>query len=192
MKEEYTVAITEFITLRNTMIEDLEEINRLLIEESLNECLIRVFARTLYSFIETSCYIWKQVAYFKDKYDIASGKVSEPRLSEQETSAIFEKSFYIDEGGLAKERPNYIEPARNLKFSLRVFAKTHELDYENIYYGKGWEAYRMGLQIRNRLTHPKSSSDLFVSEEEHRILEEVFDWFFGTIIFLGMDRTRIH
>jgi hypothetical protein len=192
MKDEYGFAKDEFVKLRNTMIEDLEKINQLLIEDPLNECLIRVSARTLYSFIETSSYIWKNLAYLRDKRDSASGKIEETSLSEEEISAIFESSYYVDENGEAKGRSSYIEPARNLKFALRVFAKTHGLDYAHIFDEKGWDAYRKGLKIRNRLTHPKADSDLFISEEEHNLLHEVFDWFFGTIIFLGTDTGKVH
>ena len=192
MKEEYEAAINEFIELRNMMIEDLEMINELLINDPLDECLRRVFVRTLYSFIETTCYIWKQSAYIKDKYDIASGKIKEPNLSAEEISMILEESYYIGQNGEAKIRPNYPEATRNLKFAIKVFAKTRGLDLNYVFGDKGWTSYIKGLQIRNRLTHPKAALDLFISEDEHEIINEVFDWFFGTIIFMGVEKTKIH
>ena len=192
MKEEYASMIGEFLELRKTMLDDLESINQRLIEDPLNECFIRVYVRTLYSFIETTCYIWKRAAYLKDRYDIASGKIANSRLSEGDISMIFEESFYVAENGKVKVRPNYIESTRNFRFSLRIFAETHGLNYAHIFNEKGWDAYREGLKIRNRLTHPKANADLIITDEEHEIIYEVFDWFFGAIIFLGTDRGIIH
>lgn len=189
---EYEIALKEFIKLRKTMIEDLEAINGMLIDDSLNECLIRVSARTLYSFIETSSHIWKHLAYLKEKADLSSGMIQEPRLSEADISAIFEKSYYLDEAGLVRERRIYSEPSRNLRFALRIFAMTHNFEVGYIFKDRGWEAYKNGLAIRNRFTHPKANSDLSISEEEHELLHEVFDWFFGTIIFLGVDKSKVH
>lgn len=192
MKEQYDAAMNEFIELRNIMIDDLQKLNSLLIEDPLDECLRRAFIRTLYSFIETTCHIWKQVAYISDKFDVASGKKKESSLSLEEISVIREESYYIGENGEAKVRPNYTEAARNLKFAIKVFAKARGLDLNYIFGDSGWVSYLKGLQIRNRLTHPKTALDLFISDEEHEIIYEVFEWFFGSIIFMGAEKTKIH
>jgi len=42
------------------------------------------------------------------------------------------------------------------------------------------------------LTHPKNVSDLFITEEEGEIIDEVFDWFMTTVIFMGVKKNKIH
>jgi len=189
---EYEDTIREFEQLRRTMLEDLEYLNKLLIEDPLNECLIRVSIRTLFSFIETTCYIWKTIAYLKDKRDIALGRRGDSSLSDGEISIILEQAYYVEENGEIKVRQIHVEPKKNLQFALKVFAKTHGFEYEHIFNKNGWNAYCEGLKIRNRLTHPKSDADLFITEEEHEISHEVFEWFFGIVINLGTDKFAIN
>lgn len=189
---EYEDTIHEFEQLRITMLEDIEFLNKLLIDDSLNECLIRAYIRTLYSFIETTCYIWKHIAYLKDKRDIALGRRGDSSLSDGEISMILEQAYYVAENGEIRIREIHIEPKKNLQFALKVFAKTHGFEYEQIFNKGGWNAYCEGLIIRNRLTHPKSDSDLFITEGEHEITHEVFDWFFGIVINLGTDKFAIN
>jgi hypothetical protein len=192
MENEYETSMNEFVELRKNMIEDLETINRFLIDDPLNECLQRVFVRTLYSFIETTCYIWKQAAHLKESSDLASGMIKEPRLSNKEISMIFEESYYVSENGNVGSRPCYAEASRNFRFALKVFEKTFGYGMSFVFNDKGWASYLKGLQIRNRLTHPRTVSDIVISDEEHEIINEVFDWFFGHIIFLGVDKDKIH
>ena len=189
---EYEDAIKELDRLRITMIEDVEFFNKRLIEDPLNEPLIRASIRTMYSYIETTCYIWKNIAYLKDKRDIALGQRIDSVLSDGEISMILEQAYYVGENGEIRIHEIHIEPKKNLQFALKVFAKTHGLKYEHIFNKTGWNAYCEGLKIRNRLTHPKSDSDLYISEEEHDISHEVSEWFFNIIINLGTDKFAIN
>jgi len=189
---EYEDTIREFEQLRRTMLEDLEYFNKLLIEDPLNECLIRASIRTLFSFIETICYIWKNIAYLKDKRDIVLGRRGDSNLSDGEISIILEEAYYLGENGEIQIRQIHVEPKKNLQFALKVFAKTHGFKYEHIFNKIGWDAYCEGLKIRNRLTHPKSDADLFITEEEHELSHQVFEWFFGIVINLGTDKLVIN
>jgi len=47
---------------------------------------------------------------------------------------------------------------------------------------KEWSSFNEALKIRDRLTHPKSTNDLIISDVELEAVEKTFMWYFASII----------
>ena len=53
-----------------------------------------------------------------------------------------------------------------------------------------WEKFRLSIEIRNRITHPKHSSDLLISEDEIETVMQAHDWFFK--VFNDLQKNEIN
>ena len=125
----------------------------------------RIFIRSLFAYIEGTCFRLKQdVKLFK-------------KCSPQEDSIISEKSYVLDKKGSIKERDLYLRPMENIKFAFRIYAGYFGPGFKLKTDGKGWDAYKRALIIRNRITHPKKIEDLKIPDEEWTRIVNARTWF---------------
>ena len=187
-KERLKKQLINFKIVHDELLDDLLKLNNLLIENPGNNCYRRAFVRSLYSHIEAVCYIWKKTALISDNIDILLGKVKKRRLSREEIALINEESYYLTNSGEAKIRDSYVEATKNFKFAFKVYSRVTGKNLKLNYSEEGWRCYKEGIKIRNRLTHPKTMSDLYISEKDEKLLNEVIDWFYGTLILLNIKK----
>lgn len=127
----------------------------------------RIFIRSLFAYIEGTCFRLKQdVKLFK-------------KCSPQEDSVISEKSYALDEKGSIKERDLYLRPKENIRFAFRIYAGCFGSGFKLKTDGNGWKAYERALKIRNRITHPKKIEDLKISDGEWACIVNARTWFDG-------------
>jgi len=125
----------------------------------------RIFIRSLFAYIEGTCYRLKQdVKLFK-------------KPSPKEDSFISEKTYALDEKGSIKERDFYLRPEGNLRFAFRIYAECFGSDFKLKTDGNGWDAYKRALVIRNRITHPKKIEDLKIPDGEWTCIANARTWF---------------
>jgi len=125
----------------------------------------RIFIRSLFAYIEGTCYRLKQdVKLFK-------------KTSPQEDSIISEKTYGLNKKGVIKERDLYLRSQENLKFAFRIYAECFGSGFKLKTDGKGWDAYKHALKIRNRITHPKKNEDLKISDGEWAHIINARAWF---------------
>jgi hypothetical protein len=68
-----------------------------------------------------------------------------------------------------------------LKFAFSIFAACNDAAFEVKADTRGWNAFVNSQKVRNRLTHPKSSSALEVSDKEVKDVREASRWFVETL-----------
>ena len=117
-------------------------------------CLLRENARRhLFSRFAKSLSIEIQKAHFLDDY-----------------------SYEIRENGEIRRKNRCDYPlASHLAFTLRTLAEEVGSPI-NFISGAGWDAFKKSVGIRNRITHPKTSADIFVTDEEYATLHQGIDW----------------
>lgn len=125
----------------------------------------RIFIRSLFAYIEGTCYRLKQDVKLFKKY------------SPQEDSIISEKTYVLDEKGSVKERDLYLRPQENLRFAFRIYAGCFGSGFKLKTDGNGWNAYKNALKIRNRIIHPKKNNDLKISDGEWAYIINAHTWF---------------
>jgi len=75
--------------------------------------------------------------------------------------------------------------------TIRIFAKIQKLDYhppEEIY----WQHFIKAIKVRNRLTHPKKSSDLYIGGSEFAEVANGYQWAVNFVSKMNFDLTNRH
>ena len=66
----------------------------------------------------------------------------------------------------------------HLAFTLRALAEVAEEDADKFFHDNGWSEFQKAVRIRHRLTHPKTSADLHVTDADLRSFRKAGEWFF--------------
>lgn len=74
-------------------------------------------------------------------------------------------------------RPHFPRFLDNVKLAVRRFGKAIEAEVSPDFSGRGWAALRDGVDIRNRLVHPRTPSDLAISDADLLVVEAGVGWF---------------
>lgn len=170
---QFEKSIVELVDIFNMTKKDCDEMLAKHSEEPENQLWRRLFIKAVYSHIEAICFNMKQMTYYLLK------RQSDRKLKIAEVAMLLEKSYYLDRQGKAVTRkPPHIKPQWNLQFALKTFAratgnKNFILDKKN----EGWQSYSEGVDIRNRITHPKNVSDLRITDEEIMKIKKALKWF---------------
>jgi hypothetical protein len=127
----------------------------------------RSFVRSVFALVEGMTYASKQAIL--DEYG--------PKLSPAEIALITEESFDLDDGGTSKTRPLFLPLAKNVRFMFDLLIRFWEIPLEIKVGGPGWQGFLAAIQVRNRLTHPKRSSDLTVSDADLKNVHIAYRWF---------------
>jgi hypothetical protein len=98
------------------------------------------------------------------------------RLDANEVERLMDTE--IDQRG--KSRKRFLSFRDNITFVFRMFAKVHGFDCEADFRCKGWSALLEAAEIRNRVTHPKCSRDLDLSDDDLAKIREAAEWYFPT------------
>ena len=141
-------------------------------EDTENQLWRRLFIKTLYSHFEAVCFCMKQTAYFV-WVEYEGGK-----LSFAEIAMLLEDSYCLDDKGNAKKGDAHLKSQWNLHFAFKMFARA--IKKEDFTLGKGregWHSYTKGVDIRNRITHPKNVKALTITDEEMEKVKKAFEWF---------------
>jgi hypothetical protein len=133
----------------------------------------RMLIRSLFATIEGVVYCMKQIA-------VAANRSDGP-LTLDELLICKEIAFGLKANGEvdgSSMRPKF-EP--NLKFAFAVLAKAFHQAFELDTNGVGWNRLVQSVKVRNRLAHPKRSSDLELTDDELRHAIEAYQWFDGQV-----------
>lgn len=98
-----------------------------------------------------------------------------------ELAVLREETYSVDERGVLRTRPYYLPLPQTIRFLTRLVQRArpaYNLDFNH----PGWTYLLASLEVRHRLTHPKTLEDLNVSEEELGQLSAAFAWFLAFVI----------
>jgi hypothetical protein len=103
---------------------------------------------------------------------------SEP-MSADEHKFLLERSFVVDSSGGARKKTEYAETKDNVKRVLKLACTKFNLGWAPDFSGKEWLEFGQSLELRHRVTHPKSRADLDIAPEEIELHRRSFLWFSG-------------
>lgn len=145
------------------------------IEATDNQYNRRNFVRCVFSGIEGITFFLRQ--------DTLGRLADRPDLySDAEVALLKEESYRLDENGIAKARPLYSRLEANLKFSVAMFFRGLPNKGIPELSGEGWTAFKEGVRIRHRITHPKSASSLDLGDEEMAKVKTAYVWFTANLM----------
>ncbi len=130
----------------------------------------RTFIRTYYSYLEGMLSCLRQ--------SVLDGSLPlYTPLTDAEKAILSEESYYVNQKFEIKSRKNsYLTFEQSFRLSFRYFFEG-VYDSMNISFGDGgWKALLDGMKIRNRITHPKQSGQLSISDEELKTVKSAKQW----------------
>lgn len=98
-----------------------------------------------------------------------------------ELASLREEDYQVS-SGKANSRPRFIPVKDNLLFAWDMYFRSFSFSsgFKPDLSGEGWRCFCESLNVRNRLTHPRSLSDLKISGEEVDGLIIGFHWVLST------------
>jgi hypothetical protein len=136
--------------------------------------LRRELVRTVYALFEASTFYLKRIA-------VTTARGGGLKLNREATAALLDESYGVKSDGSPYSRRAKIPTLSNIKLSLGALAICAQASYAPSYDDGGWAALCTGLEVRDRLTHPKSLSDLEVLEEELGQVRRAVRWYHDTL-----------
>jgi hypothetical protein len=107
-----------------------------------------------------------------------------PTISEAERAFAQELEYKLTDSGDVETRRTKISLEANLRFGFKLLAKAGTLPSELDVSGSEWQSFRRAIKIRDRITHPKSVSDLNISDEDYDDVSVGFGWVLISLIKL--------
>src|ERR1051325_8297310 len=161
---------TKFRTLFDVLLGDVRESLDNFIHNSESPFLRRVYIRSIFAFIEAMVYRMKQAALLRAVGGNPAGTAAEIALLREET-------YDLDGKGEARARPKFLKAIGNLKFAVKMYSRYYNANYAFQARGKGWDDFVLAVAIRNRLTHPKTDTDVHVSDADLLTVQNAYEWF---------------
>lgn len=146
--------------------------NRISNSESESQWERRSAYRTTYAWIEGAVYLMKHVACK------TQNGFYQADFERGEIAFLLEESYHLRNNGDVEVRLDRFVPIdKNLRLAFALFARGLGIN-TNLEVGtSGWEKFKEGIKVRNRLTHPKVADELRVTDNEMEALSTVIAWF---------------
>jgi hypothetical protein len=130
----------------------------------------RIYVRSVFATIEAWIYAMKQMALKWHPDPMC------PTISEAERAFAQELEYKLTDSGEVESRRAKISLEVNLRFAFRLFAKSGYLTSDLDVSGSEWQVFRRAIKIRDRITHPKSVSDLNISDDDFKDVTTGLGW----------------
>src|SRR5206468_3682365 len=98
------------------------------------------------------------------------------QFDEGEVAILSERRFDLGDDGNVRRAYAQIPIKKNLRFAWRAFAKANKVDVTLDCGSPWWKDFGEAKKIRDRLVHPKSTSDLYVTEAEVQTMNRALVW----------------
>ena len=130
----------------------------------------RNYIRATFAFIEGALSIMRQHVL-----EEVEAKRFEP--THAELALLREETYDLKDNGDVRTRDLFLPALPSLRFTFDIFAHAHAITAIPDYSAQGWQAFQHSLKIRHRITHPKATSDIDVSDPELDAVEQAHIWF---------------
>jgi hypothetical protein len=135
----------------------------------------RTFVRSLFAGIDGINHHMKHLS-------ILMAKFHEIDLTHAEIAMLREETYTLNEKGIAISLKSKLRTKDNLCFTVKIFARACNSAYEINRNCEEWASFSEAIRVRDRLTHPKSSADLNISDAELKTAQKTFKWYIANMI----------
>ena len=149
---------------------DVENLLSVYRDDWSSQTLRRTFIRASWSMIEGVVFCVKRLT-------LRACELGSVDLPSDEHLFLSELQFIVDPAGEAKMETRRVDTLSNFKRSLKIAALRFDLLWKPVFSGTGWRDLAESLEIRHRLTHPKSTAECEVSDDELTLHLAGFEWF---------------
>ena len=168
-----TVAVNELKRVFVVLVNDLEE-SLVLGRKDPTQFAHRTLIRTYFAYVEGLAFQLRQVT-------LASLQETD-LLSPGEIALLKEERFQLDDRGQPQAKENFQKVLPNLLFSIRCYVKNHGATYQPDISHHGWQCMKKAVEVRDRLTHPKSAEGLDITNADLHAFNEGAAWWKKTLL----------
>lgn len=168
--EDLGTALLLHVALVDELRQELDAILKDRVALQLSQPERRMFIRATFASTEASIYVLKQTALIQRHNPMC------PTISEAERTFAQEQEYKLTDTGEVEIRQAKISLEANMRFAFKLLGKALSIPSALDVSGSGWQSFKRAIKIRDRITHPKSVSDLTVSDEEVNDLAIAFGW----------------
>ena len=90
---------------------------------------------------------------------------------------LADQSYELKSNGEPFIQPKYLKLGANLRFTSKTMSALFHTDVDLGIGTVAWERFLDAIEIRNRITHPKKTSDLEITDDERQKCVQVVGWF---------------
>lgn len=105
-----------------------------------------------------------------------------------EVLALQDRSYAVGDSGKLRETAQYLPLKTAIRFALQLakrIAPHLTIDFNQ----SGWASLQTAIDVRHRITHPKSEADLTVSDHDLTVVNDGLSWLLA-IVETAMDATN--
>lgn len=152
----------------------------------------RNLIRTFFTLVEGDTFYRKRLALMVHDTTLSLAEPPHAVFSPQELMLLQDLSPELSTKGTVRVSQKFLRLSDNVRFSFAAAAKAFGADFQLDVAREGWQAFRNALDVRHRLTHPKSIDDLEVTERDLLNLAVAVKWYFESLADLfGWPRTAL-
>lgn len=132
----------------------------------------RLLVRTCWAQIEAVVFSLKQAT-------LTACTLGSEELSVKTIAFLKETTIVVNSTGQARIEFVRTDTLKNIKLALKLASKYFDVAWKPNVSAQGWSQLRESLELRHRLTHPKSALSLFVEDSEAEAHRDAYLWFSG-------------
>ena len=141
----------------------------------------RILVRSIFAFFEAIAFVLK-----------SSALMTNPVVFKPEEIALAkEEDYELSDTGEAQIRKAKLRFKPNLLFAFQIAAKANQINFKLSVNCHQWDALIRSIKVRDRLTHPKKSEDMTVTEKEIEDVQMAYEWIFdqfGLLAMMGLSK----
>ncbi len=135
--------------------------------------LARAFVRSCWAYVEG-------VTFAIKRFTFSACVLGKQGLSVDDHEFLADMRFVVDIEGNAELQPAKTRTLGNVKRTFILSAQIFDLDWKPNFGCKGWEDLRDSLQVRHRVTHPKSVAEFAIEPIDIKIQIDGIAWFISS------------
>ncbi|MDH5217575.1 MAG: hypothetical protein OEX19_07760 [Gammaproteobacteria bacterium] len=149
----------------------------LLLDKEDSQFYRRTYVRALFAYLEGFAYMTRQFAIEMDQITYKRFGV----MDWDRHFLLHDEIPSIGNNGKITKQSNRVSFIDHFAFSLKAHADV--VGYKgDILADNGWQSLKGALKIRHRLTHPKKSVDVQVTDEDIQLCKSGYNWFSKLIV----------
>ena len=155
----------------------------------------RAFIRSAFALIEGTIHFQKVSAFSyherntRPMHDLFQAMGHESPVSifadtipTNELALLLDENTEITDKGTCRVKQAFPSMARNIKFTFHMLSRIFKISDEPNYAADGWRLLREGIEIRNRITHPKAFEEFDIADAEIEIIGKGCQWFLDSMV----------
>src|SRR5262249_27839319 len=93
-----------------------------------------------------------------------------------EISLLKEEEYDLSDNGEPRRKRMHLDLARNVRFALKVSARLFNSSF-SVQPDEDWKSFVTAVDIKNRLSRPKDTHDLTISDHDLETIDKAHDWY---------------